>query len=268
MQENIKTGLLEWCRMKNIPLVGVAAASRWEDPPFTPWMPESFYPRSIYPDTRSVIVIGLPVHLPVIETTPSIYYHELYQTLNRLLDEYTYKIAEWLNGMDHPSIFIPRDGYGSIDVLLKKPVAFFSHRHAAYLAGLGSFGMNNMILTPEYGPRVRFGSVFTEAELTPDPVISDDLCIRCMRCVDLCPSNALQGEMYPEGITDKHACATYSAGLFRRSISPCGVCIKVCPVGKDRGLFHRENPDLYSSPEKYPEITRGWDHVRLYGGKD
>jgi len=268
MDDDLKSALMDWCRRKEIPLVGVAAASRWENPPFFPWMPESFYPRSIYPDTRSVIVIGFPVHLPVIESTPSIHYHELYQTLNRLLDDSTYLMAEWLNRRNYPSMAIPRDGYGSIEVLLNKPVAFFSHRHAAYLAGLGTFGVNNMILTPGYGPRVRFGSVFTSAPLPPDPIQSDDLCIRCMRCVEMCPTHALEEEMYPGGITHKHACATHSAALFRRSISPCGLCIKVCPVGNDRELFHRENPDIYTSPDSYPEMTRAWDHVRSYGGKE
>ena len=51
-------------------------------------MPEEFYPQSIFPEARSVIVIGLPVHLPVLETTLSIYYHELYKTVNTLLDQY------------------------------------------------------------------------------------------------------------------------------------------------------------------------------------
>ena len=52
--------------------MGVASVERWKDPPFQPWMPEEFYPQSIYPEARSVIVIGLPVSLPVLETSPSI----------------------------------------------------------------------------------------------------------------------------------------------------------------------------------------------------
>jgi len=267
MSEELTHALREWCRKREIPVMGVAEPARWEDPPFTPWMPESFYPQSIYPGTRSVVVIGLPVHLPVLETTPSIHYHELYHTLNRLLDQYTYQMAEWLNRKGYPSIFIPRDGYGSIEVLLKQPVAFFSHRHAAFLSGLGTFGVNNMILTPGYGPRIRFGSVFTSALLPPDPVMEKDLCIRCMRCVEMCPSRALPGDLYPEGITDKNACARYSAELFRRSVSPCGVCIKVCPVGDDRVHFHRENADIYDPEKKDEMLSRAWDHVRAYGGK-
>ncbi len=74
------------------------------------------------------------------------------------------KLSEFLNQKGYPSIYLPRDGYGDIKVLLKKPLAFFSRHHAAYLAGMGSFGQNNMILTPEYGLRVRFTSIFTSAE--------------------------------------------------------------------------------------------------------
>lgn len=123
-----------------------------EGSPFQPWMPEEFYPQSIYPEARSVIVIGLPVSLPVLETSPSIYYRELYNTINSLLDQHTYRLAAFLTQLGHPSIFVPRDGYFGIRALLKNPVAFFSHRHAALLAGLGNFGVNNMLLTPEYGP--------------------------------------------------------------------------------------------------------------------
>ena len=37
--------------------------------------------------------------------------------MNRLLDESAYRIAALLNGMGHPSIFTPRDGYGNLEVL-------------------------------------------------------------------------------------------------------------------------------------------------------
>jgi epoxyqueuosine reductase QueG len=255
------------CREMEIPLVGIADVFRWEEPPFQPWMPEDFYPRSIFPEARSVIVIGLPIPLPVLETSPSIYYRELYTTVNALLDQYTYRLAAFLTTRGYPSIFIPRDGYGNIEVLLKNPVAFFSHRHAAYLAGLGNFGVNNMILTPEYGPRVRFGSVLTAARIPPDPVREEKICIRCMRCVEMCPSSALDDEDYPKGITDKHACASWSAELHRRYISPCGICIKVCPVGEDRKRYGKEDVSIYEDRKKDPALHQAWDHVRRYGGK-
>ncbi len=96
MSEDLKKALLEICESMDIPLVGVASVERWNSPPFLPWMPEEFYPQSIYPEARSVIVIGLPIPLPVLETSPSIYYRELYNTVNALLDQYTYRLANFL----------------------------------------------------------------------------------------------------------------------------------------------------------------------------
>ena len=266
MSEELKREVMDWCRRMEIPLVGVAGVERWESPRFQPWMPEDFYPQSIFPKAKSVIVIGLPVSLPVLETSPSIYYRELYNTVNSLLDQYTYRLAGFLTEKGYPSIFVPRDGYAGIKALLKSPVAFFSHRHAAFLAGLGSFGTNNMLLTPRYGPRVRFGSVFTAACLPADSLLGVDLCTRCMRCVKMCPAQALDEKDYPDGLTDKKSCAEHSADLNRRGISPCGICIKVCPVGEDRKLFSREDISIYSHRDKFPQGQQAWEHVRRYGG--
>ena len=163
MSVALKRQVKRKCAGLDIPLVGFAPVERWDDPPFEPWVPLAFSPTAIFPEARTIIVIGIPVHLPVLETAPSIFYHELYRTVNSLLDAHAYRIASSLNEQGFPSIAIPRDGYGSIAVLVENPIAFFSHRHAAYLAGLGNFGVNNMLLTPEYGPRVRFTSIFTAA---------------------------------------------------------------------------------------------------------
>ncbi|QSZ66394.1 epoxyqueuosine reductase [Methanofollis aquaemaris] len=267
MSSDLKAALLRRCRAMEIPLVGVADVERWENPPFRPWMPEEFYPQRIFPEARSVIVIGLPVHLPALESAPSIWYRETYLTVNALLDQYTYRLAEYLNEEGYPSVFVPRDGYGGIGALIKKPVAFFSHRHAAYFAGLGTFGVNNMLLTPEYGPRVRFGSILTAAPLPPDPVMTEEVCNHCMRCVEMCPASALDREDYPAGLTDRGACARNSAELEKRRLAPCGICIKVCPIGKDRVFYGREDASVYARSERRPDLHRAWEHVRSYGGK-
>ncbi len=256
------------CKELDVPLVGFASADRWDDPLFDPWIPEQFRPRSIYPQTNTVIVIGIPVTLPALETSPSLWYHELYKTVNTLLDTAAYRISIMLNELGHNSIALPRDGYGSIHVLKENPVAFFSHRHAAFLAGLGNFGVNNMILTPEYGPRVRFTSIFSEAGISGGTIIQTPICTRCMRCVTICPVNALQKEDYPDGLINKERCTARSEELSKRYISPCGFCIKVCPVGEDRKRFHRERPGIYDETnQEYAHYHKAWDHVRSYGGK-
>jgi epoxyqueuosine reductase QueG len=268
MNITLKQKIITKCAELDIPLAGFAPAMRWDEPLFDPWIPREFRPRSIFPETVTVIVIGLPVSLPIVETAPSIYYHELYRTVNTLLDISGYRISQFLNAEGFPSIWIPRDGYGSISILKEKPLAFFSHRHAAFLAGLGNFGINNMLLTEKFGPRVRFASIFTAADIPPDPVIERSLCSKCMRCVDICPVKAVDGREYPKGLTDKKTCATRSEALFKRYISPCGLCIKVCPIGEDRNLFLREDPGIYNEEDnKFDQYHRSWKHVRSYGGR-
>jgi len=266
MSERLKREICILCENLDIPLVGFAPADRYDTPLFTPWVPEEFRPGAIVPGTRTVIVIGIPVSLPALETSPSIWYYEEYRTVNALLDAGTHRIASFLNDRGMASVPIPRDGYGHISILKERPVAFFSHRHAAFLAGLGNFGINNVILTRKFGPRVRFASVFTTAEIPPDPVMTEPLCIECMECVKICPVHALPGRDYPKELTDKHACAARSERLAARFASPCGFCIKVCPIGEDRTLFGKERPGIYNpeDPQSKP-LRKAWVHVRKYG---
>jgi epoxyqueuosine reductase QueG len=271
--KSIKIEIKKKCKRLGIPLVGFAPVERWKNPPdelankLSPWIPEEFWPQSIYPETSSVIVIGLPVSLPIVETAPSIYYMELYKTVNSMLDSKACEIANFLNENGHSSIYLPRDGYGDVKILIEKPFAFFSHKHAAFLAGLGSFGHNNVLLTPEFGPRVRFTSIFTSAKIQPDPITNTDLCIHCLLCVKNCPVEAIpKTGQFPPAM-DKKGCAIRSAKLRDEYRSPCGICIKVCPVGKDRELYGRKNMSIYSKDKKFNKYHKAWEHVRKYGSK-
>jgi epoxyqueuosine reductase QueG len=84
----------------------------------------------------------------------------------------------------------------------------------------------------------------------------------------MCPSAALNKEEYPEGLTDKKACATYSAALNERYVSPCGICIKVCPVGEDRKVYGRNDISIYTEKDSFSAHHQAWEHVRAYGGKN
>ncbi|HWR40719.1 MAG TPA: 4Fe-4S dicluster domain-containing protein [Patescibacteria group bacterium] len=259
----------EYIRSQGATLIGVAPVTRWAE--YKEVEPD-YRPESIWPRAKSVIVLGVPVLLPILETTPSIHYTELYETSNRLLDQLAYRLSVHLNEQGHSAIFLPRDGYGDIRVLVEKPLAAFSHVFAAKYAGLGTIGFNHTLINSRYGPRARYVSVFTSLELPGDPVQEKDLCINCRLCQKVCPTQAFtprEDRLIAD--MDKKACAGYHSVLRDEHRYPCGVCIKVCPVGEDRELYQskenrrylkeREALDKNSEDPEY----RSWVHIRRHG---
>ena len=268
--QELKDDITRFCRERGADLVGFAPAERWDEGGA---VPPAFRPTALFPPTRTVIVIGMSMPLPVVETTPSALHKELYDTTNRQLDDLAVELTRHLNRMGHASMPFTRDTYTSMRALRENNLAAFGHVPAATYAGLGTIGVNQCVLTPEFGPRVRFVSVFTEAALPPDPLQPKELCIRCGLCAACCPKNALtQREDRVIGDFDKAACLEMHEELVRKRCYPCGICTKVCPVGKDRVLYKskgirkkylKEKERLAADPDD-PEY-RSWGHIRKYG---
>ncbi len=256
-------------RQLGVSVVGFAPVERWAE---YGEVPEAYRPDSIWPQARTVVTFGVPMLLPIIDSTPSINYQELYNTANRLLDDVGYRLSVWLTDRGHPSFFLPRDGYGSLEVLLQKPFAGFSHVMSAKYAGLGTIGLSHNIITPEYGPRLRLASLFTTAEIPGAPVRTEDYCNGCRVCERLCPVNALEHrDDVLIGNYDKAACTRHHITLRGEKHWPCGICVKVCPVGEDRkvygsyttGEYLREKSAIEANPDD-PRY-RGLVHLRRHG---
>ncbi|MDR1203075.1 MAG: hypothetical protein LBL58_15795 [Tannerellaceae bacterium] len=263
---NLKKQLIAKAGSYGVRLIGFAPAGRWAE---YNEMPACYFPQHVFPHTRTVIVLALPVFIPMLDTTPSIVYSELYTTSNRLLDEIAYKLALHLNNKGFRGVFFPRDGYGDITVLINKPAAAFSHVFAGKYAGLGTIGYNHTLLTKEYGPRVRLVSVFTDAEIEPDAVCETELCMKCLLCKRCCPTSAFTSTKNLIADMDKRKCAEYHAELKSKYCYPCGVCIKVCPVGEDRNLYgmnkekYLKEKNSVINSEEYSD----WIHIRNHGSK-
>lgn len=112
----------------------------------------------------------------------------------------------------------------------------------AEAANLGYRGKHRMIMTPEAGPRVRIGAVYTNIDNLPVATENDhkwiaDYCDNCNLCVRKCPAEAIpeetewtdDGRMSP---IDSDACFEEFAENYG-----CAICVKVCPfnqMGYDR----------------------------------
>lgn len=76
------------------------------------------------------------------------------------------------------------------------------HRRAAVAAGLGVYGLNNLLVNEKFGPRLRLATVLTTAVAEPNRKIRKTVCDECGECVRACPAGALDDP----GKTDKRAC--------------------------------------------------------------
>lgn len=228
----LKAKLKRRAKTLGMNLFGVASVERWEEQPHTP---PAYWPQNIWPWARRVIVLGVQIYPSMLETTPSVVYSELYNTTNRFLDEAAYRLANFLNEEGYRAHFFPRDCYGDISVLVKKPEAAFSQVLAGLYAGLGTIGMNHTLLTKEYGPRVRLVSVITDAEIPADRMVRKELCLSCGACMRRCPMQAftpVEGQIIAR--MDKFKCAGYHQKIKNEYRYPCGLCTAVCPVGADK----------------------------------
>lgn len=138
------------------------------------------------------------------------------------IDQANYDLARILKKMGYRSLPLPSRG------LPFKPgrmMAAISYAHVAEAAGMGTIGTHSLLITPEFGTRVRLACLLTEAPVPTtrrvDPV---DDCTHCLDCVKICPIGAIKspgpGKRYE---IDGMACKFY-----RDRFDNCGLCQKIC----------------------------------------
>jgi epoxyqueuosine reductase len=186
--------------------------------------------------------VSIAVQLPVavfemISDQPTPIYSTVYQTVNRILDEIAFRVASFLQTEGSLSIPIPAS-----QVLDRENwCGAISHKAVARMAGLGWIGKNLLLITPQYGSRVRLVTVLTDAHLDVDNPLKNQ-CGNCMLCRDACPVQAIKGINTEDYYRDRNEalhfsrCAMKLTGEFANlpeiSAPICGICIKVCPFGR------------------------------------
>lgn len=128
--------------------------------------------------------------------------------------------------------------------------------------GLGEIGRHGLLITKEYGPRVRLGVVTTDLPLVPDTKVSfgvPEFCHLCNRCALSCPGKAIpKGE---QQIIDGEArwkisdIACYQR--WRMLGTDCGICVASCPFSKELNRDAVEN--MADSPELMRQILRDFN---------
>jgi epoxyqueuosine reductase QueG len=163
----------------------------------------------ILPDAKSIISFFIPFQEDIVKsnikgTMASKEWAIAYIKTNDLIKTINDKIEILMGENGYKTGKIPATH--NFDV--KKLISNWSHRHIAYIAGLGTFGINNMLITKN-GCCGRFGSIIINYELNEykrtDEIIKEK-CLHktngsCGICQKKCVVNAYENNSY-----DRHKC--------------------------------------------------------------
>lgn len=261
--------IVEYARSEGAALVGFAPVGRFKD------APKGHGPRDFLPEAESVIVLGMRISDSIVdyhdyhnrftgkaswasEPAPRLdraqvvrfnYYLQVgHYVQDELLLYLASKIAWMLEDKGYQSMPMATTSTRGLSAYeMRWAQAFYpwSQRHAAVMAGLGEFGYNNIVLTPEYGPRIRWNSIITEAEFDYTPLISKKICLRekCHKCLHACTANAIQLRenfdndqvfITTPAKTDYRLCLSYDErGVSSARCFFYGSCLRVCPIKPD-----------------------------------
>jgi len=158
----------------------------------------------------------------VVEGPTKLYFFH-YQRVNMLLDGLGLKINNFIQSCGWEALPIP----ASQLVDWEKQLAHISHKHAAMQAGIGWIGRNNLLITPQFGARVRLITVLTNMSLKADqPALFG--CGDCYACLTSCSSLSIKKD--PKDF-DHIGCYHQIKALVKAagiSQNICGLCVKAC----------------------------------------
>lgn len=150
---------------------------------------------------------------------------DAYKHTNAMSSGINQDIIDYLKGLDYKAVE-PGKAIGFAEEELKSR---WSQRHVAYIAGIGTFGINNMLIS-EKGGCGRYFSVITNLDVTPDEIVKEERCKykvdkTCGACVKRCKGEALTYEGF-----DRFKCyESCSENREKYGYSVCGKCVVELP---------------------------------------
>lgn len=187
-------------------------------------------PTDILKDAKTVIAFFLPFEKDIANSNidgkySSKKWAKAYVETNQLISKLNIFIEKELKDFGYNSSVIPATHNFDENTLISD----WSHRHAAYIAGLGSFGINNMLIT-EKGCAGRVGTIISDIVIEVSSRNEKEYCLNkagfnCSKCVDRCVNNSLKIESF-----DRFKCyeLLLENDRFHSELLLTDVCGKCC----------------------------------------
>ncbi|NHI91789.1 MAG: epoxyqueuosine reductase [Candidatus Lokiarchaeota archaeon] len=213
MSENITEEIKKLALELGADKIGIADAELAEDPPHG-----HGEPLKILPGAKAIIAIAVAYPDGVFECdkTDDLIFGGSYVATQKMIEEEIRRISLKL------AKILEKKGYQAAPLTPQLPrdekrwTGVLSLRYIGQLAGLGEIGQSNLLVTPEWGPRIQMGAVVTDAPLEADgPVLIDKVCKHCNQCVEKCPPRAIAGDNYPPYNYNINRCMWGVNGWFR-----------------------------------------------------
>ncbi|MGD9817216.1 MAG: 4Fe-4S double cluster binding domain-containing protein [Desulfomonilaceae bacterium] len=196
-------------------------------------------PEDLLKNFRRAISIGVRLSdgiINPIDDRPTPLYQQHYLKVNALLDDIALRVSQFIQDCKSVALPIPASQ------LLNKEhwYSYISHKAVAIAAGVGWQGKSLLVVSPDYGPRIRLVTILTDMSLRPDKPIRNR-CGKCTACTEACPVQAIKGVNTTRHYSDRDEALFFEKCVERvtgnaRDLpfieSPiCGVCIRACPWG-------------------------------------
>ncbi len=161
-------------------------------------------PEKLLPGARSLISFGVSLNkAAVCSGNMRLNRHDsmcVYERLNQIgLETVRIFSKDGAKAISVPA-YLPNDMSGEA----KGMKGEMNHKTVGAIAGLGGIGLSRLLVTPEFGPFVRLGTVVTDASLSADEPLDENWCEECDACRNACPEEAIK----EDGTLDYKACAS------------------------------------------------------------
>jgi epoxyqueuosine reductase QueG len=197
---------------------------------------EHFSPYDILPDAKSIICFFIPFKKSIVKsniggTMASKEWAAAYIKTNELISEINNRIEKLMETGGYKSGKIPATHNFDEKTLISN----WSHRHIAYIAGIGTFGINNMLIT-EKGCCGRLGSIITNYEFKKykKTNYAKEKCLnkskgKCGICQKKCVADAYGNNGFNRNKCYKQCLENVNFNKERGYADVCGKCLVGLP---------------------------------------